>query len=62
MGVLLAASTFFLISISISQADKAFNGDGEIYFTYANLRYKSGIKVIYRPEDYEDCKLAVIYI
>ena len=57
MAVLVALSTFCLISIYSSTADKVFNGKGEIYFTHNYPFLNSGIRVVYRPKNYEDCKL-----
>ena len=57
MAVLAALSTFCLISIYSSTAEKVFNGKGEIYFTHNYAYRNSGIRVVYRPENYEKCKL-----
>ena len=57
MAVLVALLTLCLISIYSSTADKVFNGKGEIYFTHNYAYRNSGIRVVYRPENYEKCKL-----
>ena len=62
MGELVVLLSFCLISIHITEADKVFNGKGEIYFTYRNAHYEIGTTAIYRPENYKHCKLTVIYL
>ena len=62
MGGLVALLAFCLISIHITEADKVFNGKGEIYFTYRDVHYAIRIRAIYRPENYKHCKLTVIYL
>ena len=62
MGGLVALLAFCLISIHMTEADKVFNGKGEIYFTYWYAHYALGTTAIYRPENYKHCKLTVIYL
>ena len=62
MGGLVVLLSFCLILVHITEADKVFNGKGEIYFTYRDDHYAIRIRAVYRPENYKHCKLTVIYL